>query len=304
MPHSAARALPSFWNTVATGVPAFVYTVLLRPKPLRRIANKVILKALPRTVRYGRVTVVLNPADSVASAALAFRVYERNEAAFFHRVCKPGMTVLDVGAHVGYYTAMAAERVGASGRVVAVEADPENYSYLEKTVETNAFRNVACFQAAAADRAGMRTLYRSSSNRADNRLYQGEPGWSSTDVNAVALDDLLASKNIGAVDLIKVDVQGSEGLVVAGLENTLRVSPSVVLMLEFWPEGLRNAHTDPAGLLSKLAQLGFAMFELTSGGKLRKIGDREKLIERNAGRKYTNLIALKGSRLSSDFFEN
>src|SRR5882757_10645950 len=101
-------------------IPEFIYTVLLRPKPLRKLSNALIRAALPRQISRDGAIVILNPNDPVISGGLALGVYESTETRFFKGVCKPGMTFLDVGANVGLYTALALPRIGDTGRVVAL----------------------------------------------------------------------------------------------------------------------------------------------------------------------------------------
>ena len=84
-----------------TTLAKFIYTRLLRPAPVRRVTNAILLSVIPNTVRVGRAIVHLNPSDPVISGALALRVFERRELAFFTRSCREGMTVVDVGANVG-----------------------------------------------------------------------------------------------------------------------------------------------------------------------------------------------------------
>ena len=95
-----------------TTLAEFIYTRLLRPAPVRRVTNAILLSVIPNTVRVGRAIVHLNPSDPVISGALALRVFERRELAFFTRSCREGMTVVDVGANVGllYGTRHASDR--------------------------------------------------------------------------------------------------------------------------------------------------------------------------------------------------
>src|SRR5580704_1223481 len=102
-------------------VAEFLYTVALRPKPLKAIANAVIRRCIPRQVTRHGAVIVLNPNDPVVSGALTFGVYEKPETAFLLSVLRPGMTFLDVGANLGYYTALAIARVGKQGKIVALE---------------------------------------------------------------------------------------------------------------------------------------------------------------------------------------
>ncbi len=271
----------------------FLYTVLLKPKPLRKTANAIIRGILPGEVQYGTTKVVLNPNDPVISGALTFRVYERSETAFLQRTFFPGMVFLDIGANVGYYTAMAAAAAGPHGRVIALEPDPENFKYLKKTVSVNGAQNVSCLQLAAADRLGHCKLHVSATNRGDNRLYSNELASSSIDVGVTTIDHLLEEMRMVRADVIKMDVQGVEGWVLKGMRNTLRRIERIALLSEFWPDGLRRANTDPKQVLASLEESGLQLYELQKRGTLLRITEYDALINRYPGRKYTNIVAVR-----------
>jgi FkbM family methyltransferase len=274
-------------------VPEFIYAVLLRPKPLRKLANAAIRAALPSQIRRDGATVILNPNDPVVSGALALRVYEQTETRFFKSVCKPGMTFIDVGANIGLYTALALPRIGSTGRVVALEPDRESFEYLRKTVIANHADNVSCIRKAAADHSGVMKLFVSENNRGDNRLYDNELATGSYEVEVASLDLLLKDEGITAADLVKIDVQGFEGRVLRGMRETIARSPNLTILMEFWPHGLQCAQTDPAELLADLEEMGLSILELKSGGGLRPVKDRQALIKKYPGRQYTNLVASK-----------
>ena len=274
-------------------IPEFIYAVLLRPKPLRKLANALIRAALPSQIRRDGAIVVLNPHDPVVSGALTLRVYERTETQFFKSVCKPGMTFLDVGANVGLYTALALPRIGSTGRVVALEPDRESFEYLRKTVIANHADNVTCVRKAAADYSGVTKLFVSDNNRGDNRLYDNELSTGSYEVEVAPLDLLLKELGITTVDLVKIDVQGFEGRVLRGMRETIARSPNLTILMEFWPHGLQCAGTEPAELLTDLEDMGLVVSELRSDGTLRLVEDHKALIERYRGRQYTNLVGVK-----------
>jgi FkbM family methyltransferase len=274
-------------------IPEFIYAVLLRPKPLRKLANALIRAALPSQIRRDGAIVILNPNDPVVSGALALRVYENTETRFFMSVCKPGMTFLDAGANVGLYTALALPRIGSTGRVVALEPDRESFEYLRKTVIANHADNVTCVRKAASDYSGVTKLFVSENNRGDNRLYDNELSTGSHDVEVTLVDLLLKELGITAVDLVKIDVQGFEGHVLRGMRETIARSPNLTILMEFWPHGLQCAGTEPAELLTDLEDVGLVVSELRSGGSLRLVEDHKAFIERYPGRQYTNLVAVK-----------
>ena len=95
----------------------FVYTTLLRPRLLRRAANAAIRVSLPERIRVGGAIVWLNPDDPVVSGALTFGMYERGEIAFFRSRFGADMTLVDIGANVGLYSALALSTPGFRGRV-------------------------------------------------------------------------------------------------------------------------------------------------------------------------------------------
>src|SRR5437660_12651508 len=97
-------------------VSEFVHTVLLKPRPLKVAANCLLRWLVPsRLKRYGAV-LILNPRDPVISGSLSLGLYERPETAFFLRVCSGEMVFLDIGANIGYYSALAAMHLGSTAR--------------------------------------------------------------------------------------------------------------------------------------------------------------------------------------------
>ena len=271
----------------------FVYCYLLRPWPLRHITNWTIRKLLPKQIQFGEAIVVLNPNDPVVSGALHFGVYEKAETRFFESSCRGGMTFLDVGANIGYYTALAARAVGPNGKVVALEPDPESYSYLEKTIDANSAGNVKSFRVAASDAPANLPLFISKDNRGDNRLYASADKRPQIEVEARPVGELLTENNISTVDLIKIDVQGYEPKVIAGLSETIARSPNLTILTEFWPKGITEGGGEAKTFLDDLRTLGLTLYELRSDGNLSELTDDNDLIFRHQGRKYTNLVGRK-----------
>lgn len=278
-------------------VAEFLYTVVLRPKPLKAMANAVIRLCIPKQVARHGAIIVLNPNDPVVSGALTFGVYEKPETAFLLSVFRSGMTFLDVGANLGYYTALAIARVGKQGKIVALEPDVENFGFLKKTVQANNADNVVCIQKAAADQAGKLTLYVSSGNRGDNRLYSNDLCDGSYDVDVSTVDIMLQEQGVAKVDLVKIDVQGFERQVFRGMKETIRQSDQMIMLMEFWPFGLESAGTNTLEFLRELEGAGLELFELTAQGKVKKVGDKQQFIARYPGREYANIIAVRGDAL-------
>lgn len=201
--------------------------------------------------------------DSLDSLHLAIDgLYERFETDLVKRILKPGMTFVDCGAHIGYYSVLAASLVGPSGRVIAYEPAPENLATLRRNVER--FRPlVEIREAALSDIPGWGHLYVSKANSGDHRLFKTQ-GWDEIPVRVLTLDsDLYLLQR--PVDFIKIDVQGLECAVLHGGRETIRQSPNLIGIVEFAPWHLRQAARTSAPnaaseLLGILGELGLRSY--------------------------------------------
>lgn len=269
-----------------------VISILLRPKPLRALANGVIRAIVPAVVSRHGVRVALNRNDPVLAGALTFGVYENTEIRFFTSLCRPGLTVLDIGAHVGLFTALALKGLSSNGRVFSVEPDPVNVEYLKQTIRLNG-GGATLVEAALSDRESRMPLFLSAENRGDNRMYSDGTGRSTVEVEVTSVDRLAGRFHLSSVDLIKMDVQGYEGHVFRGMTETVARSPHLLILMEFWPQGLQEAGTDPAGLLEALRKAGFHLFELQDRRPLTKIENPAAFTRRLAAPRYANIVAVK-----------
>ena len=265
---------------------------LLRKPLVRWLAGAVVRRFIPEYLRVDGVRIAMNQRDPVVCGALTFRQYERDELRFVRATVRPGMRVVDVGANVGLYTALFASRVGKGGLVIALEPDPVSFDFLTKTVEANAFRNCHLLRAGASNAKGTATLYTSSENRGDNRLYRNATADGSVAVETVALDEVLPTMGISSIDFLKMDVQGFEGHAAEGLRETLRRSPGLIAMVEFWPDGLSQAGSNPLDLLQLFRGLGFTIYRLHGREGLIHVSDDHALIQEHPGWSYANLVLL------------
>lgn len=247
----------------------------------REIILKVLLKqgARYRVVRIDDLKFKLDLHDEVISQKLfLYREWERFESALFLRALRPGMTVLDVGAHIGYYALHAAKVVGRGGRVLAFEPVNQNFALLEANVRLNALGSVLePVQAAVSDHAHTLTMQLSDLNSGDHRVYattrgddalfhQSQPR-AAQPVQAIVIDEFLSQQQIAQVDVIKMDVQGAEMQALNGMRATLRRNANIMLFFEYWQFGLQAAGTAPRAPLDFLESLGLALWRIDTAAK-------------------------------------
>ena len=203
---------------------------------------------------------------------------------------RPGMTAVDVGAHIGFFASKAARIVGTAGRVLALEPSPENLPFLRRNVARNGLGNVAIHNVAASSETGRRTFNITGSS--DSGGFYQHPLTHTVEtfvVDTVRLDDLLE----GPVDAVKIDVEGAELEVIAGMERVLEENRQMTLWIEWNPSCQREAGQAPELLPHRLRDLGFDVVALDDrAGRVRPVD--EVLAEVEAGVPdwwYVNLLA-------------
>jgi FkbM family methyltransferase len=274
-------------------VSAYVYTVLLKAPPLRRLAHAAVKTIIPERVNIGGVTLALNKNDAIVSGSLALGCYETFNLEHFIRLLEPGLIVLDVGANIGLYSAVAARHVGESGRVIAVEPDETNCRFIERTRSINTFSNLQVVQAAAGDRDGSGTLYLNPVNLADHRIHDSAGTRPGVPVRLVTIDTLVSDLYLPRVDLIKIDTQGAEAKVLRGMTRTL-ATPGITIILEFWPWGIRSAGDDPASVLELVRAAGFAIHEIDGDKRtIVRLEQPERLLALSLERQHTDLLLVR-----------
>ncbi len=242
----------------------------------------------------GTLTVDLRD-RSVAQKLYLGRAYEPRECELLTRLIEPGMTFFDVGAHVGYYTLLAGRRVGNAGRVVSFEPEPRNFELLSENVRRNTLASVQIVNAAVGAREGELQLYRDPDYAGHHRIH-AVSGRASVYVRCTTLDAQAAEW--GAPDVIKMDVQGAEGEVLAGMRTVLANTPPLAIVGEYWPAELAAVGTDPAQFVATLRDAGYAVFNVPDRPQIVPVHDVAALIRSLPGEQdYTNLLFVHRERL-------
>lgn len=166
----------------------------------------------------------------------------------FDQLLRPGSTVVDVGAGIGWFTLLAARRVGPSGRVVALEPEPASRDLLRRSVELNGFGNVHALGCAAWSDLGRAELHLNDGPNRGAHSMKRQFGGPTIVVPTARLDDVLDAAGIGGVDLLKVDTEGAEPEVLEGAREALDARRIAAVVLEWNPE----AWVADSGLMKRL----------------------------------------------------
>jgi FkbM family methyltransferase len=187
--------------------------------------------------------------------------YEPETTRLFRRLLRPGMTVVDIGAHAGYFTLIGASCVGPTGTVYAFEPFPASFQQLQRNIALNGYKNIHAVRKAVSDATGVRKLLVNPKGSDRNSLFAGETSWvpDSPEVETIRLDDYLKACGWPRIDLIKMDIEGAEPAALAGMKQTIEKCAVRFIITEFSPPSLAAAGCDPQVFLQELADAGFSL---------------------------------------------
>ncbi len=230
----------------------------------------------------GSLTFALDLGELI-DLALYLGEYERDVCAALARYCAPGSAVLDIGANVGAHTLRLAELAGEGGRVYAFEPTEYAYGKLARNLSLNPrLRNVMLVHAALSDHNAEEECEIRATWRPDGRHSSYR-----TRVGFIRLDDWCARESLERIDLIKLDVDGHEGEVLAGGAAVIRRGlPTIVLEIGAYHF---NAARNPLALLS---EWGYQFSDIGGETPL-PAADIQRLC---AGRDSVNIVARAGRR--------
>jgi FkbM family methyltransferase len=166
---------------------------------------------------------------------------EPNEFFFLDRLIKPGMIVVDAGAHEGTFTIFFSAKVGSKGAVLAFEPSRREMRCLKRNISINRMSNIACFECALGDEVGTASFIISEQEHSGlntlGRLVYDAKVVETTTVELATLDSVLKDRKATRLDFIKADVEGAELRVLLGASETFdQLRP--MLMLEILPLAL------------------------------------------------------------------
>jgi len=182
--------------------------------------------------------------------------HDQQITCLFEQFVSEGDTVVDVGAHIGYYTVIASDLVGKTGKVFAFEPDPTNFALLEKNLAVNGCDNVTAIQKAVSNAVGTTDLYISPVNTGDNMTCDDGNGWPHVEVETTTIDEYF-KEYPNQIDFVKLDVQGDECNVFSGMVKTTENNDDIKIVAEFCSDVISR---DTSGCFQRWSELGNTLY--------------------------------------------
>jgi FkbM family methyltransferase len=184
--------------------------------------------------------------------------YESDNYTFLQQQVKPGMHIIDIGAHLGLFSVCSSQLTGSKGKIVCFEPTPGTFSILKNTLRLNHCHNVTAVQAAVSDKEGKTMFYVSetagcnSNSLIKHHLGKEQSGY---DVDLVTIDSTVSTHSI-APAIIKIDAEGAElDVLKGGLKTFKEYKP--VLILGLHPAFIKQKGDSPEAIWDLLTHIPY-----------------------------------------------
>ena len=257
----------SLASFIARSLPLPVKQALYRFPPLARLIRGSINASVDKGLSVIEVAAGLIQGYQVqlnlkAEKSRWLGTYEPELQSALREFLKPGTTVYDVGANIGYVSLMLAHQSGASGKVFAFEALPVNVERIKENIALNKLTNVTVIYGAVLDKSGSVTFYvhesvgmgkaAGSAGRREEH-YKGE-----ITVPGLSLDEFVYVQGNPVPDAVKMDIEGGEVLALPGMRRILREAHPLMFLELHGPESEKVAWEE-------LTAAGYTLYAMENG---------------------------------------
>ena len=189
-------------------------------------------------------------------------LYEPATSMTVMEILRPGDTVFDVGANVGYFSLLSNAIAPGACRVFAFEPNPVAFGILTANVVANTPHNITCFNVGVADRSGTSILMPRPDHSKSRLLHSGgalapRDGAEHSTVPVVSLDEVAGQHGIDTVRLLKIDVEGFEPFVMLGAKSLLTSGRVEYVICEINDADLKLHGYDEAQVRGAFEALGY-----------------------------------------------
>lgn len=223
------------------------------------LMKKILIRLIPDRIQVKGIKLSLGTAAQCKINDFEYVVgYEEFAVKTLKNFLMKGDCFVDIGAHIGYFSLLAAKSVGPKGRVYAFEPAPDNFARFVENVKVNDCDNIICIQKGVSDIAGSFD-FKLDKRAGFNSLHLAPNETGKIKVDVTTLDDFFDMIKWPPVSFIKIDAQGEEGRILKGAKKFLQRNPNVKMIIEWWPEGLQATGCSPQSFIKDLYSFGFKL---------------------------------------------
>ena len=180
--------------------------------------------------------------------------HERSTVEYLKNTVRPGDTICDIGAHIGYYVRLLSRLTGASGKIIAFEPHPKNIKLLQLNCRKCA--NMEIVPKAVAATTGKSRFYEHATSSASHALSDISQSGRYIEVDLTSMDDWYLNSKNTKLNIVLIDVEGYEDEVLMGMQNVIKKHSELRIILEYCPDNYRQANRDISLIHKAFKQCG------------------------------------------------
>lgn len=202
--------------------------------------------------------------DIIQQYIYYFGLWEPQLTYWLREQLAPGDSFVDVGANIGYFSLLASQLVGESGRVTAIEASPTIFSALQRNLDRNRIRNVFAVNVAASDSRRVVPLFRGPDSNVGQTTFADDQGFQfECEVRAAPLAEIIPPEEVRRLRLIKIDVEAAAWSVVSAMGPLLAAArDDLEVVVEVHPDLLASQELRPDNIVEFVREVGFSAYGL------------------------------------------
>ena len=230
------------------------------------IADKTYKKKLPEGFY-----MLLTPSEHIQQQLFWYGYYEKALGDLIKKLLQPGYVFLDIGANIGYFSLLASNNEPTS-KIISFEPVKNLFEKLEQNISINTIKNITAFNVAVGDVNEEKELFISTPDNLGMSSFREPENYSGKKekVKVVSIDSWFRTARLSKVDLVKLDVEGSELAALKGMQETLQDFKPLVIA-EINPGTLRLFNLTPASVYDFLDKLDFTGYLISERGKLEHV---------------------------------
>ena len=234
------------------------------------IADKTYKKKLPEGFY-----MLLTPSEHIQQQLFWYGHYEKTLGDLVKKILKPGDVFLDIGANIGYFSMLAANKEPTS-KIFSFEPVRKLFQKLEENILVNNMSNITAVNIAIGDTDEEKELFISAADNLGMSSFQPPENYSGKKeiVKVVSIYRWFKTAGLSRIDLVKLDIEGSELAALKGMQEVLQNFKPVVIA-EINPETLRLFNLKPADICEFLSKLDFSGYLISERGKLEQVKQNE-----------------------------
>jgi len=215
----------------------------------------------------------VNPSEHIQQQLFWYGYYEKEVGDLIKKILKPNEVFLDIGANIGYFSLLAAIHQ-PSAKIFSFEPVTSIFKQFEENIALNKISSVTVINAAVGERDDLKEIYISTADNIGMSSFQEPENYSGRKekVKVIAIDGWFKSSGLPKIDLVKIDIEGSELSALKGMTKTL-LNFKPVIIVEVNPDTLRLFDHRSLDIFDHLKQLGFTGFLISKAAKLETINE-------------------------------